>query len=74
MQDYGGHPSRIRKPIQGLRQKLRTKLRACGYQGKFRTDIRRDGAMLVMGKELAKLPFEEFEGRKVIVIGVLSDL
>ena len=72
MQDYGGYLAKIRKPIQGLRQKLRTKLRACGYQGKFRTDIRRDGAMLVMGKELAKLPFDEFEGRKVVIINMMN--
>lgn len=74
MEDFGGNSSRARNPIQGLRQKLRTELRACGYKGKFRTDIRRDGAMLVMGKGIAKLPFEEFEGRKVIAISVLSEL
>lgn len=62
----GSIERRARNPTKGLRLRLRTALRAAGVTGKFRTDERRGGSLVVLGhNELITLPFTEFEGYPV---------
>lgn len=63
--EYFEVETRARKPIKGLRVKLRTALRAAGVKDKFRTDLLRSGVLAVISKAKITLPFEEFEGHKV---------
>jgi len=66
MPNYLSQSSRERNPTKGLRQKLRTALREGGVMVKFSTEIHRDGRLLVISKTPITLPFDEFEGRKVV--------
>ena len=61
-------PSKIRTPIKGFRQKIRTALRSAGVTVKFGTDIMRNGNIAIISKEKFDLPFEEYEGRKIVFI------
>jgi hypothetical protein len=54
---------RARAPTRGIRNKLRTHLRALGAIGKFRTDEMRDGTLVVIGE--CSILIDEFEGRIV---------
>ena len=63
---YFSQTEKSRTPIKGLRQKVRTSIRQAGVTVKFSTDIMRDGRIAVISKEKFTLPFEEFEGRKVV--------
>lgn len=58
--------SRARKPTKGIRARLRTHLRQCGVQGKFRTDERRKNNALVIIGDIVPINVVEFEGRPVI--------
>lgn len=59
--------TRARTPVDGLRQRLRIALRAAGVDGKFKTDLLRDGSLIVRTPEaLAAQPFDRFEDRRVI--------
>jgi len=49
---YFSASSRIRTPIKGLRQKVRTAIRATGVTAKFQTDILRDGRIVVISPTL----------------------
>lgn len=61
----------VRKPVKGLRCKLRTALRAAGFAEKFTTvHMRSPDSLLVIVKgegEVPTLPFNQFEGRPVRV-------
>ena len=56
--------SRARKPVKGLRLRLRTELRRLGVKGKFRTDLLRDGRLVVRG--IPSGPINKFDGRDVV--------
>lgn len=58
---------RARVPTKGIRTRLRTLLRSQGVTGKFRTDERRDGSLVIIGRSgPIETTVTEFEGRKVI--------
>lgn len=65
---YFSITSKIRTPIKGLRQKLRNAVRSAGIIEKFATEVLRDGRMAVISEKEFTIPFQEFEGRKVIFI------
>lgn len=57
---------RARQPTKGLRNRLRTHLRSQGVTGKFRTDEKRDGSLVILGRNtLIETSVTEFEGRAV---------
>jgi len=56
---------RARTPTKGLRCKLRMAIKRSGITAKFSTDELRNGTLLVKSKELIRIPFSHFEGRKV---------
>ncbi len=61
-------PEKVRNPIKGLRQKVRTALRQGGVTNKFGTDIMRNGNIVLFTKEIFDLPFKEYDGRKIVFI------
>jgi hypothetical protein len=72
--DFAAPERRIRKPVKGLRQRLRVALRASGVTAKFRTDHGRrfmgygKDFLIVITKAYFKLPFESFDGKPVVLM------
>lgn len=59
---------RIRTPIRGIRQRLRLAVKASGFDGKFSTDLLRDGRLkIVIKSDVRPVLFNEFEGRQVVI-------
>lgn len=65
VRDLFAREDRVRTPVKGLRTRLRTALRAAGYEGKFRTDHLRNGTLVVIMKEPVPLPFTTFDDHEV---------
>lgn len=65
---YFSVTSKIRTPIKGLRQKLRNAVRTAGITEKFSTEVLRDGRIAVISEKNIVIPFQEFEGRKVVFV------
>jgi hypothetical protein len=53
--------TKIRDPIQGLRNKVRNFLRAGGVSGKFSTQVNRDKSILIIG-DISDTSIKEYEG------------
>lgn len=72
--DFAAPERRIRKPVKGLRQRLRVALRAAGVTAKFRTDHGRKfmgygkDFLIVIAKVNIRLPFQSFDGRPVVLM------
>jgi len=64
--DLGARDSRAHRFPSGLRQRLRGAVKASGATTTFRTDLRRDGRLVVVGVAPATAPFSVFEGHDVV--------
>lgn len=65
MQSTRNYPENFaREPVPKVRIQLRTELRKRGVQGKFGTDVMRDGCIRVKGT-VSDTSLSEFKGRKI---------
>lgn len=62
--------TRPRSPVKGVRQRLRVAVKARGVVGRFSTDLRRGGALVLYVQDAERDLVEglvEFEGREVFL-------
>jgi hypothetical protein len=73
VRDLFSREERARTPVKGIRLRLRTAVRKLGIREKFRTDVLRgnltsDHRLAIITDTKFDLPFDSFEGMKIIFI------